>query len=410
MAPFFFGSGGNSVLVYTTKDQYNPGECIQGFAHVNIITGTNFSGLFLKVSGKERLRFDDYETYYVPHVERYYRDGKWHDRHTTRAVKRRVDRYGKHTLFKTEFMLLAGGQLVPGQYTVPFNFLLPLGLPGSFSLTASDFECGIEYSVKALVRVPGIFKCNLRSIRPFEVRQAAPSNIQSISASANSDIDICCCFNRGQAHLSFRCTRDSFFCGESVSLVASAINNSTADLKRLTVKLRRYIKLRADSGHSKSCEYTISEEIYPAVPANTSAHEIPMSLYIPSDAPQQCFGAKIRCLYSVRLSGKVKCGTDATCTVPAFIYRPQSVNAFVLPADPSWNPVLLAPVEIVSSAPAAIPEPISLSQYPGAETMHPSAPTEFQNPNPIETNLPNQTNQVGISPAQQALDGAFFGK
>ena len=402
MAPFFFGSGGNSVLVYTSKDQYDPGECIQGFAHVNIITATDFLGLFLKVSGKERLRFDDYETYYVPHVESYYSNGKWHTRHTTRAVTRRVDRFGKHTLFKMEIMLLAGGQLVPGQYTVPFNYVLPHGLPGSFSLSGPDFECGIEYSVKAVLRVPGIFKSNLRSIRPFEVAQESPASFQSISASANSDIDVCCCFNRGRAHLSFRCTRDSFYCGESVSLVASAINNSTADLKRLTVKLRRYIQLRADSGHSKCCEYTISEQVYPGVPADTSSHEIPMSLYIPTDAPQQCFGAKIRCLYSVRLSGKVKCGSDATCTVPAFIYRAKLVTAYVLPYDPSWNPVVLDPVEIISSAPAAVPEPISLSQYPGFETMHPSAPTEIH--------YPNHGSRAAVTPSQQALDGAFMGK
>jgi len=409
MAPFFIGTGGNSVLVYTTKDQYNPGECIQGFAHVSINTSTNFSGLFVKLSGKERLRFDDYETYYVPHTETYTVNGKTEVRHTTRAVQRRVDRFGKHVLFSVEVMLLAGGQLIPGQYTVPFTFVLPLGLPGSFSLRGSDFECGIEYTVKGLLRVPGIFKANLRSVRSFDVTQSSPTSMRSIMASANSDINVCCCFNRGAAYLSFRCTRDTFFCGESVSLVANAFNDSTSDLKRLTVKLRRCIKLRADTGHSKSCEVTISEQVYPGVPANSSVNDLPMSLYIPADAPQQCFGVKIRCLYSVRLSGKVKCGSDATCTVPAFIYKPKITSAFVLQPDPNWNPVVVTPVDIQCSAPVAIPEPISLSQYPGWETMRPSAPADESHQQSTNQPIPNSY-PLDTAQHQQALDGAYIEK
>lgn len=409
MAPFFFGTGGNSVLVYTTKDQYKPGECIQGFVHVSISTSMDFSGLFVKLSGKERLRFDDYETIYVPHKETYTVNGKTETRITTRTTQRRVDRFGKHVLFNIEVMLLAGGQLVPGQYTVPFTFILPLGLPGSFSLRGPDFECGIEYCVKALVRVPGIFKANLRSAHSFQVTQPSPTSMSSITASASSNIDVCCCLNQGFAHLAFRCTRDTFFSGESVSLVASVLNNSSADLKRLTVKLRRFIKLRSDTGHSKSCEVTISEGIYPGVPAHSSINEIPMSLHIPTGTPQQCFGVKIRCLYSVRLSGKVKCGTDATCTVPAFIYQPTLTTAFVLQPDPGWNPAILEPVTIEPSAPAIVPEPVSLSHYPGWETMRPSAPTD-------SSNTDNSTQAITFSyPSteaqnQQALDGAYIQK
>ena len=404
MAPFYFGTGGNSVLVYTAKNQYHPGECIQGFASVNIVSSTNFEGLFVKFSGKERLRFDDYETIYVPHTETYTENGVTRTRTTTRAHTYRVDRFGKHTLFKVEFMLLAGGYLTPGQYTVPFNFLLPMGLPGSFYLEESGFECGVEYGVKAHVRVPGLLKSDLRSVYAFQVSQSPPNFSRSITASANSDIDVFCCFNRGNAQLSFRCTRDTFFSGESVNLVASATNNSTADLKRLTVKLRRYLYLKADSGHSKKFEVTISEMIYPGIPRNSALHEIPMSLNIPLDAPQQCFGAKIRCLYSVRLSGKVRCGTDATCTVPAFIYNQPPITPFAVTFDPSWHPVVMNPVEIVCSAPPAIPEPITLSQYPGADTMRPSAPDLADSTNTLSNQIPiTPSTQIGQN--HQALDG-----
>jgi hypothetical protein len=136
-------------------------------------------------------------------------------------------------------MILNGGDLVSGQFTDPFNFVLPGGLPGSFELYGFDYFGGVDYKVKALLRVPGILKSNLRSVRVFEVIQAPPPITKAIKRVNSSKISVCCCFNRGYAQMEFNCTQDAFHSGEVVTLVASATNNSSTDLKRLTVKLRR---------------------------------------------------------------------------------------------------------------------------------------------------------------------------
>jgi hypothetical protein len=158
---YWFGSGGNSVLVYTSKTLYAPGETIEGFALVSIVQQTNFSGLFIKISGKEKLHFQDTETIYVPYTETYTVNGQIRTRSGVRAQQVPVTRYGSHTLFKIEIPAMAGGSMLPGQYSVPFSFRLPLGLPGSFQLSERGFSCGVVYEVKAIVRVPGIFKSNL---------------------------------------------------------------------------------------------------------------------------------------------------------------------------------------------------------------------------------------------------------
>ena len=404
------------MLVYTNNDQYSSGECIQGHVLVNIIIPTKYSGLFVKLSAKERVRFDEQEAYQVPVTETYSEDCRQQTRISTRTEYRTVTRFGTNVIFKTEIMVMGGGDLVTGQFSVPFSFQLPTGLPGSFALAAFEFDCGIDYKVKAKMKIPGMLKSNLRSVRTFEVLQSPPPFTQTIMGTNGSQISVCCCFNRGFAQLEFKCTKDSFQSGEMVSLVASATNNSTADLKRLTVKLRRSVQIHDNLGHSKVIEATIAEAIYPGVAPNSSVCDVPMTLQIPPDAPQQCFGFLIRCLYSVRLAGKVKCGNDATCTVPAFIYRPPVMTAFTPPKEATWNPTVYNPVQIGFQTQPNIPQPVSLSQFPGSETMKPSAPMEVPNVPPPQYVIPENTEPqkhppTGVSlEAQPGLDSGFLGR
>jgi hypothetical protein len=94
------------------------------------------------------------------------------------------------------------------------------------------------------------------------------------------------------------------------------------------------------------------------------------------NAPQQCYGTIIQCLYTARLSGKVKCGSDATCSVPVFIYKPQTVAATATPAyPPDWNPVVFDQLHVSTNGSAFnLPPPMTIDQYPDWHTMKPSAP------------------------------------
>ena len=372
------------MLVYTNKDQYSSGECIQGHVLVNITTPTTYSGLFVKFSAKERVRFDEQEAYQVRLNDTYIEDAPPQTWKTYTTEYRNIVRSGTHEIFKTQVMVLGSDELCGGQFSVPFSFQLPTGLPGSFSLTAPEFDCGVEYKVKAMMKIPGTLKANLRSVRTFQVLQSLPPFTQSITGTNGSDISVCCCFNRGFAQLELKCTKDSFQSGEMVSLVASATNNSNAELKHLTVKLIRSLYIHDKLYNSKEIEATIEKAVYPGVPPHSSICDVPMTLQIPPDAPQQCFGFMIRCLYSVRLAGKVKCGNNTRCTVPAFIYRPRVMEDFTPPNEATWNPMVFDPVLIGLQTKPNIPQPISLSQFPGSDTMKSSTQMEASNEPPIQ--------------------------
>ena len=376
--PFFIGSGGNSVIAVPDNLIFNPGAIITGNVFVQVTTSTDFSGVFLKLSGKETVRWVEETTVYRKQTERVLRNGNWESRAVTTAVRVPVTHLGKHIIFKAECMIMQGGTLLQGQYTIPFSFQLPNGIPGSFSLSgisrSHPYSCDVGYSIKAIVRVPGLLKSNLRHVTPISVIQPPPQFSTAIVASTRSNISLLCCIPRGYADLSFRCEKDAFYTGESVEVVASAVNNSKSSIKRLAIKLRRTIELRSNTGGFLFLEETISEQFGPAVQSRTGVENLPMKLQIPFGTPQQCFGSIIRCLYSVRLAGKVRWGTDAKCTVPAFIYDAYSERVPEMVFGSTWQPTVLPPVNLTLSTPLSIPSPITIDAYADSHGLQPSAP------------------------------------
>ena len=375
---FLIGTGGNSVHVNISSPMCSPGAVVTGEVYVNVQTPTDCSGVFLKVCGKERVRWTETHTRHVPSTRSVYRHGRYHTEHTMRAVQASVPVFGNRNVFKVEIGLMQGGELLQGQYTIPFSFTLPTDIPGSLSLTGyhgqTPYSCSVSYGVKAIVRVPSLLKSNLRHVAALTVIQPAPTFCSNIEASASGDIIKMCCFNKGRADLSFHCAKDSFSPGEPVCIVANAVNESSSRLARLTIKLRRNLQLVSDSGRILYVEETIAERIYAGLEAHTQIKDSLMSVVVPHDAPQQCIGSSIRCLYSVRLSGKVRWGVDVKCSAPAFIYE-RMLAAVALEYSPSWQPQLLHGVVVdIGSSGVLIPTPLSMEEYPDCESMRPSAP------------------------------------
>jgi hypothetical protein len=391
--PFFLGSGGNSVTVALDNSICRPGAILSGSAYIDIVTPTNFTGVELKIKGKENVYWVEHQTRH--RTVTYTENGQTRTRTESYTVD--VPHVGKRQIFKTVAIILPGGTMLQGQFSVPFSFKLPDRIPGSFALSGTDFKCSVEYAAKVVVRIPGLLKTNLRHEVPIVVIQPPPPFTSQVSASSVSDITVMCCFNRGSAELSFQTAKDAFFTGEAVMVLANANNQSKSDLKRLTIKLRRSLTITAGDGRSFFIEQTISEQQYPGLRSFTSVNNLSMNLNIPSNTPQQCFATTIQCLYSVRLAGKVRWGKDATCTVPAFIYHPFIEQPVIPQFAATWQPTVIQPVVLAVQTPVLIPPPISLEMYPEFNTMHASAP-------PVPSPMVAQASPV-IDPSNQASQG-----
>ena len=335
---------------------YKPGSTLTGRVYVRIVKQTKFSGVYLKVSGMERVRF----------VEKHTVRGTRGTRGTGGPPRRLTITYiGTNTLIKADTTLIDGGEFKQGEYTFPFMLQLPTGLPGSMELNGGLLSDGtsasISYQVKAVVRIPGFLKSDLRNISPFAIVQAPPNfETSNFVASSESDVRILGCMHRGRAELMLNSPTDSFYTGGLVSVNVSAKNTSKSSIK-LVVELRRSLHLSTTQA-IRYTETVIAKGFGPTVPANSSVENVNVTFQVPANASQQCFGFMVKCLYSLRLVGKVSWGRDVHCTVPAFVYHPYAENPPTIVADVSQM-MTDGITTLTLSSPAAIPPPITIEDY-----------------------------------------------
>lgn len=329
---------------------YKPGSTLTGRVHVKIVKQTKFAGLYLKVLGTERVRI----------VER----RRVHGSHgSSRTVT--TTHIGVNTLMKAEAILLEGGEFNRGEYTFPFMFQLPTGLPGSMEYKGGFLSDGtsasIMYQAKAVVRVPGFFKSSLRNISSFAIVQAPPNfETSNFVASAAADVRLLGCIHRGRAELTLNSPTDSFYTGGLVSVNVSASNTSKSPIK-LVLELRRSLHLT--TMHAvRYMENVIAKSVGPTVPPNSSVENVNMTFEIPSNASQHCFGLFVKCLYSLRMVGRVSWGSDVNCTVPAFVYHPYAESPLTIVAE--VPPMVTdGTTTLTLSSPAAIPPPITIQDF-----------------------------------------------
>ena len=115
------------MFVQCNKPYYVAGEYIEGCVHLNAKINSNYSNVTIYLEGQE----------YVCWTERRKR-GK---NHITVVYRNRYDSYKGFFMMK-DFK----GNLPQGQYTLPFAFLLPAMMCGSFYHSDRNF---IKYFIKS---------------------------------------------------------------------------------------------------------------------------------------------------------------------------------------------------------------------------------------------------------------------
>lgn len=113
---------GGHMMLATQQPFYSPGQQIAGTIYLRTINPVNAKAIEIEVIGKEKASLVSREAHHTtdaqgnPHTE-------WHDK------KHKSKRNIFHS--KVPAVLFPGG-VAPGDYAIPFGFMLPLGLPSSF--------------------------------------------------------------------------------------------------------------------------------------------------------------------------------------------------------------------------------------------------------------------------------------
>eukprot|EP00039_Didymoeca_costata_P000549 m.46114 g.46114 ORF g.46114 m.46114 type:complete len:433 (-) comp10336_c0_seq1:81-1379(-) len=357
-------SSGNSVWVQTDKPTYFVGDQVHGTIYLNCLTTFPCRGLHITLEGEEKTHWIDI------HTETRWRDGP-NGRESYEHREERP-RHGRREFFCVKVPVYNfAGQVMPGQYSFPFSFQLPPGLPGIIEARLGNnnqTRGSIYYTVTGECDIAGfLVNTEIKHSQNIVVLQRLQGAITNTMNEAQESVTCCCCVNKGSAHLKAHLDKNAYAPGEIVNILCNIENNSEEGFNKVRVELVRSLTLRDNHGHTHTSSNTVSRNDYRGVgPQEVRGQNNPLSLplQLSSDLWPSVQGQLIQCSYIVDVVF-VADGTfvrNLHVRVPVTIYAPQPpATVFVQQAPAGWNPQKMPSVQVQLPAAPSAPPP---SQYP----------------------------------------------
>lgn len=383
-------SAGNNCFVRTDKPVYVSGETVSGTINLNCTRQFPSQGVFLIVKGVERCKWVERRTRQIPDGT----DQNGNQRYRTEEYF--IDHHGRNRFFDVRIPVYPfQNYCLPGQYSFPFSFQLPAGLPGTFSEAGERW--GTRYEAETSYFITGDIHCadgsEIRHQQRLIVYEKLMSEIQAVALEKTANIYVCCCINRGSVHMESTFDKNAYVSGETAQVVCKVQNNSTSDITAIKTKLRRRIVLRSDAGATFNKVETLNQGNYAGVAkaqevaaegnqslleneqANYGSEggadkaEKPETVRVASESGDRYVpvnlscrdwayiqpstnGQMIRCNYWVEVDACVTCSMGISLELPVTIYEPQPAN-WEVPVPAGWNPTRYETAQVVIPAATA---------------------------------------------------------
>ena len=180
-----------NMIVQTDQPYYSPNDMVTGKIYLRINTMVDATHLELEVKGKEKGSWMDYE------IERHNNpDGTI--RHERKDIKRKSEKLIMH--FKQPCFQFTGG-LMPGDYTIPFQFHLPQGIPSSIIFSKKNVEkkpkAKVKYTIKVKLATRSHMTKEMHYKQVLIVRETPPNFEMMINQQSKHNITTWCCLNQG---------------------------------------------------------------------------------------------------------------------------------------------------------------------------------------------------------------------
>ena len=233
------------VLLTFDKPYFYSGDTISGNLYLNLDYSHDISNISLTLVGKEN-------TNWIPS------SAGIEDRNRAKAARdegsvaldiflQPIIKSGEKFIFSM-FSSLGAINASSGQYTFPFQFLLPQGLPSSFEYINEDINASICYYAE--LKVNRRSSPDLTFYKGFNIRQ--PPTSLNYSQEQNSSGEISdCCSSKGKASFRAGVSGSSFTWGD-VAKCFMEINNTECQLNVKSIKatLTQKINIKNNSGET----------------------------------------------------------------------------------------------------------------------------------------------------------------
>ncbi|KAF1332735.1 Arrestin domain-containing protein a, partial [Globisporangium splendens] len=323
-----FGLGKKGKIgIAVDKPAYIAGEIVRGTIYVDIYEPIKCDALVLKATGKEKV--------------------EWRETHTEFDDGNSINKYEDHEaekeFFKQKIVISAiSAMYMPGQYMYPFQYQLPVGLPGSFHLASyssghvDNLEAKIKYKFKATLDVDGFFASDLKADCNLVVHERNFQSIQPSEDSTTQSVDFLCCFNRGMCNLAVAMDKNVYLPGETSQIQCHIDNKSQVDITTMRCHLFQDIRLVGGHGHEQEFTHEIATREFPGVPAGSTLQQ-PQPLLLASDNGEflnpSTTGTLVRCSYRIVVECDIPWCPDVELHLPVTIIAPEIPNLSWIPAS-----------------------------------------------------------------------------
>lgn len=261
------------IYVQTDNSTYFGGETVTGRIYLNLLIPYPGNQLFLKFKGKEAVHFV------------HQRQENYHTRENGQQVTktRYIDELyeEKHDVIKMMVPIYSWATLMPGQYTIPFAFMLPSHLPSSFFQEGYRYLASISYRLEAVLEPSFKHEPRLKSKQNFVVRQPVKNAQQGTSHEVQTPLKTCCCCAKGSNILKAQFEKNFYAPGETAQVIMQLNNSdSTINNSRLSFTLKQRVNLTA-RGKTESKNFTKVQRDLPGIQAGGQSDSSLIAINLP---------------------------------------------------------------------------------------------------------------------------------
>jgi len=257
-----------SFFIQSDKQLYHPRDTVTGNIHMNIVELFPGTKLCLKFTGKQQIS-------YLRVVSA--GQGKTRSYAVSEA---------KNLIAQIADVYTWSSEVMVGQYTIPFSFLLPPGIPASFNQTGKGYCAYVIYKIEAFLQ-PTIEKDpKLKYKQAFVVKDIPLPEYSKLILKDESFVvwggPVCYkCYNKGNIIIKTNFDKDSYTPGEFLK-VDIQIDNSQSQVKcgRLFFYLKHKITLKA-KGTTWDNEVALNHKEFPAIEAGAPVQRRSFEFRIP---------------------------------------------------------------------------------------------------------------------------------
>jgi len=276
------------------KPYYLSGEVAVGRVDLEVFTPINgANSLMIKWKGFER-------TFVQDTIVRQDQNGT--QRRETRNIRDQKD------FFKTALVLFSfqGRVVLPGKFSFPFSFQLPINLPSVFHYDYRELDGdlvrgAIVYKVKCWLDMPG------RDIKVTEkmiISEAFTKTVVPVFTENKKSF----LFARGNLKMEALIEKNVFIPGETVPIKVKVVNESSKKVEHLKAKLMRIIYVRARE-MIKERKEEVSRMVFDGVHEKATKETV-LTFQIAPEAFPTTNGDLVRCKYHLDIECDVAMAID----------------------------------------------------------------------------------------------------